>query len=711
LTGNIRRHTRQNPCPICGGHQGQPRGHGVRCTGFLSDNGQWAHCSREERAESLQMIKESQTFAHYLDGGCNCGVTHSVLTTSPNVVPEAVAKKELQDEYDYYDQVGTLVYQVQRYRYTATNEKTFFVRRRDGQGTWQWGRGDVERVLYRLPELLAADLITPVYIPEGEADVDRLAGLGLVATCNDGGALKFTREHAKSLKGRRCIVLQDNDEPGSKHALQVAALLHPLAGAVKVVAFPDLDEHGDVSDWLNSGHSKGDLEALVERTPVWMPKPDAEHGLHLISLDQVQAESVSWLWESRIPRRKVTIVYGPPEAGKTHLVQYICATVSRGALWPDEGPAPLPGNVLFYTAEDGHGDTIKPRFEAMGADETRINLIGPMVEEGQGAAPFSLDRHAGDLERAIRARDAEVVVLDPLMAVFGSKGDSNSATDVRDVIGELGRIAEATGCAILAVMHPNKAMGGGDPLNGLSGSYAFGAVARSVLFVAKDREDEGLRVVAHAKSNLALRAPTLGFRITDQGPQWEPGTLDISVNDLMPGEATSKGNKAAEAMGFLKGLLSGGPVPEPEVARRRKIVGLSERTVRRAKDESGVESKKMSVGNKGDGGWFWVLPDMEPSPPPGDGHLADPEDDDAPSTPVPPPPRKVAKSVPTDGEHADSVEESGHLAGASLNSDKEQAAPPPIRKVATSTAPGTEATSNDDGDPWPGQAEGPDADD
>lgn len=125
--------------------------------------------------------------------------------------------------YDYRAEDGHLLYQVVR-----MDPKGFRQRIPDGQGGWQWKLGDVRRVLYRLPELLAADPSTPVFYPEGEKDVDRLVAVGLVATTHAGGAGKWRPEFAESLRGRHVVVLPDNDTPGRVGARKVCEALWEL---------------------------------------------------------------------------------------------------------------------------------------------------------------------------------------------------------------------------------------------------------------------------------------------------------------------------------------------------------------------------------------------------------------------------------------------------------------------------------------------------
>lgn len=167
--------------------------------------------------------------------------------------------------YDYRDESGNLLYQVCRYP-----GKKFLQRRPNRSGGWSWNLRGVRRVLYRLPELVAAPDAT-VHITEGEKDADRLAREGLTATTNSGGAGKWREEYVEALEDRDVVVLPDNDESGRKHARKVARALHGKARSIKVIELPDLPEKGDVSDWLAAGHTVEELKAVVEATAEWQP--------------------------------------------------------------------------------------------------------------------------------------------------------------------------------------------------------------------------------------------------------------------------------------------------------------------------------------------------------------------------------------------------------------------------------------------------------
>lgn len=168
--------------------------------------------------------------------------------------------------YDYRDEQGTLLYQVVRYE-----PKDFRQRRPDGKDGWIWSLKDVRRMCYRLPELSGQ---SSVLIVEGEKDADRLWSLSLPATCNAGGAGKWTDEHTQQVKAlgvHEAIILSDNDDPGRQHAQTVARSCFMAGLAVKIVTLPNLPAKGDVSDWLDAGGTKDDLNALADAAPCWMP--------------------------------------------------------------------------------------------------------------------------------------------------------------------------------------------------------------------------------------------------------------------------------------------------------------------------------------------------------------------------------------------------------------------------------------------------------
>lgn len=166
--------------------------------------------------------------------------------------------------YDYTDSDGALLYQALR-----LEPKNFQQRRPDGNGGWIWKLGDVRRVLYRWPEILKYPYGT-VFICEGEKDADRVASLGHCATTVASG--KWTDDCVAALAGRDCLILEDNDAPGRKKALETATKVHTVANTIRIVSLPNLPDGGDVSDWLDADERRvNELVDVCLNSPLWEP--------------------------------------------------------------------------------------------------------------------------------------------------------------------------------------------------------------------------------------------------------------------------------------------------------------------------------------------------------------------------------------------------------------------------------------------------------
>jgi hypothetical protein len=268
VSANQRFRNRESACPVCGGYDNAPRGQGMRCHGYLSEDGRYCFCSREEHAGSLQPRKNG-LFRHYLAGPCYCGHDHRA-----GPYPSGSQRRRVVAHYDYQHANGTLLLQVVKYM-----PKEFRLRRPDGNGGWIWDLEGVTSVLYRLPELLDAPAEATIFIPEGEKDVERLVDQGLLATCSPMGAGKWHRlTDLEPLRSRQVVILADNDEPGRSHARQVAQSLQGIASSITILELPGLPEKGDVSDWLDQGHSVQELQELAEAADEWVPGSQSSIG-------------------------------------------------------------------------------------------------------------------------------------------------------------------------------------------------------------------------------------------------------------------------------------------------------------------------------------------------------------------------------------------------------------------------------------------------
>lgn len=326
-------------------------------------------------------------------------------------------------------------------------------------------------------------------------------------------------------------------------------------------------------------------------------KPD----LKLINMESVEVEQVRWLLYPFIPYGKVTIIQGDPGEGKTTMVLQIIAKLTRGEkVLPDgsgDGTEILEEkaesvNVIYQTAEDGLGDTIKPRLIEAGADCSRVLVIDDADE------PLTmLDSR---LEEAIVQTNARLIVLDPIQGFLGAEVDMHRANEIRPLMKRVAVLAEKYHCAIILIGHMNKNSSGKSSYRGL-GSIDFQAAARSVLVVGRIKNEPEIRVVCHVKSSLAPEGKSIAFRLDkDNGFEWI-GEYDIGADDLLNGD--SRGQKTREAKAFLQEVLADGQVMQNEVVEEAESRGIKSKTLWNAKTALNIQSVK--VGKQ----WAWVLPE------------------------------------------------------------------------------------------------------
>ena len=314
--------------------------------------------------------------------------------------------------------------------------------------------------------------------------------------------------------------------------------------------------------------------------------------LKIISMDEVPVEEVEWLWYPYIPFGKLTIIHGDGGEGKTTLILQLAALLSRGEKLPCDSTEREPIKVIYQTAEDGLGDTIKPRLLADNADCSQIKVI----DESEATLTMLDER----IEKAIVETDARALILDPVQAYIGAKVDMNRANEVRAILSQLGRIAGQYRCAIILVGHLNKVQGNKSNYRGL-GSIDFQATARSVLIVGRLKDNPQIRVMVQDKSSLAPEGEPIAFELDkENGFRWL-GHYDISADDLLCGIPREK--KSEQAENLILAYLSKGKYPQKKLVKKAQAIGISKRVLDEAKKELNVRSLK--EGSQ----WYWEIPE------------------------------------------------------------------------------------------------------
>jgi len=343
----------------------------------------------------------------------------------------------------------------------------------------------------------------------------------------------------------------------------------------------------------------------------WDATPVRARNVPLICttrLSDVTPKAVSWLWPSRIPRGKVTVLDGDPGLGKSTLLLDLGARVSTGKQMPD-GSWGASGRMLLISAEDDVADTIQPRLVAAGADLSRIEVVTEIRDEDGLRLP-ELPRDLDAFEAAVQRHAAVLVIVDPLMAYLGAKVDSHRDQDVRRVLAGLRGVAERTGAAVVLVRHLNKSVASVNPLYRGGGSIGIVGAARSGLLVAKDPQDPGRRILAVTKANLSACPPSIAFQLVQSGEgvaavEWL-GESSHKADDLLVVAAEGPPAARAAAVEFLRCALAEGPVAVDALKVQTRAAGLAWRTVQRAKTQLDVQARRRGFGAGGE--WEWFLP-------------------------------------------------------------------------------------------------------
>jgi putative DNA primase/helicase len=403
--------------------------------------------------------------------------TEAVLTAlgieAQDLFADDGSAQQVATEYDYRNEKNELRFQIVRY-----SPKGFRQRRPDGLGAWIWNLDGVQHLLYRLPEVLAAD---EVLVVEGEKDVETAHDLGLAATCNAGGAGKWRTEYSELLRGKRIAVIADADEPGRKHAQSVAASLHRNAASLKLLELPGAK---DLSEWVERGGTRELLVDLILNTPEWNAavvlgagNGSPKGGFRLTSPRDLMLEPeehISWLLADKLPAGGLSVLSAKPKVGKSTFARCLSLAVATGEPFLD--CATTKGPVIYLALEEKRGE-VRRHFVDLGATgEEEIYIHA-------ASAPQEAVLELCELTRQIHPA---LIIIDPLFK-FVRIRDEKAYAEVCNAIEPLLTLARETGAHVL-LSHHNGKMEKADATDSILGSTAiFGAVDSAIILKKGDR--------------------------------------------------------------------------------------------------------------------------------------------------------------------------------------------------------------------------------
>ena len=385
----------------------------------------------------------------------------------------------------------------------------------------------------------------------------------------------------------RVFLCLDADKAGEDACKRLVGLLPDTVSVTRIQ--PCMKDWNDVLVHRAEIPNRNYFKSIVLKEP---PKKDS---VKIIRMSDVELTPVEWLWKPYLPFGKLSVLQGNPGEGKTYFAMHLAAACTNEKLLPNmEHMEPF--NVIYQTAEEGLGDTVKPRLIEAGADLDRVLVI----DDSEVQLTLSDER----IEKAIIENNARLVIIDPIQAYLGADVDMNRANEVRPIFMRLGQVAQRTGCAILLIGHLNKAAGMQSLQRGL-GSIDIAAAVRSVMFIGKLKHDPTMRILTHEKSSLAPPGVSLAFSLGDEGGFRWFGEYDITADEMLSGIEPQRETKTQQAKDLICTLLAGGKqVLSEDIDKAALERGIPGRTVRDAKRELGDALKSKIV--EGRKKVFWM---------------------------------------------------------------------------------------------------------
>ena len=385
----------------------------------------------------------------------------------------------------------------------------------------------------------------------------------------------------------RVFLCLDADKAGEDACKRLAGLLPDTVSVTRIQPC--------MKDWNEVLVHRAEIPNRNYFKSIVLKEPSKPETVKIIRMSDVELTPVDWLWKPYLPFGKLSVLQGNPGEGKTYFAMHLAAACTNGKLLPNmERMEPF--NVIYQTAEDGLGDTVKPRLIEAGADLDRVLVI----DDSDVQLTLSDER----IEKAIIENNARLVIIDPIQAYLGADVDMNRANEVRPIFMRLGQVAQRTGCAILLIGHLNKAAGMQSLQRGL-GSIDIAAAVRSVMFIGKLKHDPTMRILTHEKSSLAPPGVSLAFSLGDEGGFRWVGEYDITADEMLSGIEPQRETKTQQAKDLICTLLAGGKqVLSEDIDKAALERGIPGRTVRDAKRELGDALKSKIV--EGRKKVFWM---------------------------------------------------------------------------------------------------------
>ncbi|MDO5783436.1 MAG: AAA family ATPase [Eubacteriales bacterium] len=522
------------------------------------------HCHRECKTEDIVAAAELTMADLFPDrhSAASASRDFKKIEQPPKKQPKPWKQRyDIAASYEYRDDGGHLL--AVKDRYYKDGKKQQCWRHQDRSGAWYYGAGGVELPLYK-HECIS----NPVFLVEGEKDVDTMLAGGLHAVTNPNGAGEWKDRYTEQLRGYDVCIIPDNDAPGRKHAETAANALHGVAASVKLLdlseLWPDIPEKGDVTDyveWCRSiGRKDGDifncLSLARDGASEFVPNEDNtkidtvvdfDWGMFrpLNDFEEVEPE---WLVPRWIPKEQITIFASEGGVGKTSMVCDIAAAISNGGqcILDAEDIERNPAKVLFMTTEDSISKKLRKQLRLAGANMQ--NIFAPDPQKDKEYKALKIKFGSPELEAMIEHFKPALCIFDPIQGYVPPNINMISRNAMRDCLAPLIPLGEKTGCTFILVCHSNKKRGAFGRER-ISDSSDLWDIARSVIMAGyTDQHDKKIRYVSNEKNSYATTMQTILFSIGENRQIVFEGHSDKSDYDFSTAIFEERAKKPPEPL-------------------------------------------------------------------------------------------------------------------------------------------------------------------
>jgi putative DNA primase/helicase len=459
------------------------------------------------------------------------------------------------------------------------------------------------------------------------ASIHEATGFAVAVAFNAGNLKSVAKSLRVKFPTSRVVVCGDDDyrtegNPGKSKASEAALAVGGW------LAFPNFGQERpegatDFNDLAQSSGQEAIKRAVLAATrppkprdslgPKYSAPSDLEPSVNLVRASEITPEPVSWLWQDWLAAGKLHVLAGSPGTGKTTISLALAAPITTGDRWPD-GTTAEPGNVVIWSGEDDPADTLIPRLALMGANLDRVFFVSD-VREGDERRSFDPAKDMEPLRRKLREiGEVQLLIVDPIVSAIA--GDSHKNAEVRRSLQPLVDLAASLGCALVGITHFSKTTTGKDPLERVTGSLAFGAVARLVWVAAKHQEESEdgreVRFFLRAKSNLGPDGGGFEYKLQQGELKDHKGVFASSLlwGNPVKGNAReilavadsfadeSQGGTLREVKSWLAELMAeeGGKIDRRDAMRAGNAMGYKERTIHRARESLGYVISQSGFG-------------------------------------------------------------------------------------------------------------------